>query len=95
MQLICIPEAAALLSTRDKSPALKMCRVCISRLAVYWWHKQPYQVGACGLYPVCTFVLCSFPPTAVLFNFHRLLLSFTLSSEALETLLGSWFGVRK
>lgn len=67
MQLICIPEAAALLSTRDKSPALKMCRVCISRLAVYWWHKQPYQVGDCGLYPVCTFVLCSFfPPTAVL-----------------------------
>lgn len=45
MQLICIPEAAALLSTRDKSPALKMCRVCISRLAVYWWHKQPYQAG--------------------------------------------------
>lgn len=60
MQLICIPEAAALLSTRDKSPALKMCRVCISRLDVYWWHKQPYQAGDCGLYPVCTFVLCSF-----------------------------------
>lgn len=42
--------------------------------------------------PLCCALL---PPTAVLFNFHRLLLSFTLSSEALETLLGSWFGVRK
>lgn len=56
MQLICIPEAAALLSTRDKSPALKMCRVCISRLDVYWWHKPALSGG--GLWFVSCLHLC-------------------------------------